>query len=68
LRKIGWKATFLNLTDEASMRDILDLDRYPLDKPGTPPWERYIAVFSCYEKPGVIFSEEEQIGFHGRTA
>ena len=20
------------------MRDILDLDRYPLDKPGTPEW------------------------------
>jgi hypothetical protein len=30
--------------------------------------ERLIAVFSYYEKPGVVFSREEQIGFYGRTA
>jgi hypothetical protein len=30
--------------------------------------ERMIAVFSYYEKPGVKFSREEQIGFYGRTA
>jgi hypothetical protein len=30
--------------------------------------ERLIAVFSYYEKPGVMFSREEQIGFYGRTA
>jgi hypothetical protein len=30
--------------------------------------ERYIAVFSYYEKPGVMFSKEEQIGFYGRAA
>lgn len=30
--------------------------------------ERIIAVFSYYEKPGVMFSREEQIGFYGRTA
>ena len=30
--------------------------------------ERYIAVFSFYERPGVMFSKEEQIGFYGRTA
>ena len=32
------------------------------------PKERYIAVFSYYEKPGVMFSKEEQLGFYGRTA
>ena len=29
--------------------------------------ERLIAVFSYYEKPGVTFTREEQIGFYGRT-
>ena len=26
-----------------------------------------IAVFSYYERPGVLFSEEERIGFYGRA-
>ena len=30
--------------------------------------ERMIAVFSYYEKPGVMFSDEERIGFYGRAA
>jgi hypothetical protein len=30
--------------------------------------ERMIAVFSYYEKPGVVFTREEQIGFYGRVA
>jgi hypothetical protein len=30
--------------------------------------ERIIAVFSYYERPGVMFTEEERIGFYGRTA
>ncbi|MDE0523860.1 MAG: 2OG-Fe(II) oxygenase [Boseongicola sp.] len=30
--------------------------------------ERMIAVFSYYDKPGVTFSEEERIGFYGRSA
>jgi copper chaperone CopZ len=30
--------------------------------------ERLIAVFSFYERPGVMFSEEERIGFYGRAA
>ena len=30
--------------------------------------ERIIAVFSYYERPGVIFSREEQIGFYVRAA
>ncbi|WP_018151360.1 HalD/BesD family halogenase [Leeia oryzae] len=30
--------------------------------------DRMIAVFSYYEKPGVMFSAEEQLGFYGRTA
>ncbi len=29
--------------------------------------ERIIAVFSFYERPGVLFSEEERIGFYGRA-
>jgi 2OG-Fe(II) oxygenase superfamily len=33
---------------------------------GTRP--RYIAVFSFYERPGVMFSREEQLGFYGRAA
>jgi 2OG-Fe(II) oxygenase superfamily len=30
--------------------------------------ERIISVFTYYEKPGVMFSREEQLGFYGRTA
>ncbi len=30
--------------------------------------ERIIAVFSYYERPGVMFSEQERIGFYGRAA
>ncbi len=30
--------------------------------------ERIIAVFSYYERPGVMFSEEERVGFYGRAA
>jgi len=26
-----------------------------------------IAVFSLYEKPGVMFTDEENLGFYGRT-
>ncbi len=29
--------------------------------------ERMIAVFSYYERPGVVFSDEERIGFYGRA-
>ena len=36
--------------------------------PCTGPQDRYIAVFSYYERPGVRFSPEEQIGFYGRAA
>lgn len=32
------------------------------------PRERMVAVFSYYEKPDVLFSAEEQLGFYGRTA
>lgn len=31
------------------------------------PDERYIAVYSYYERPGVMFSKEEQVGFYGRA-
>jgi 2OG-Fe(II) oxygenase superfamily len=30
--------------------------------------ERIIAVFTYYERPGVMFTREEQLGFYGRTA
>ncbi|TPL91764.1 2OG-Fe(II) oxygenase [Mesorhizobium sp. B2-3-12] len=30
--------------------------------------ERMIAVFSYYERPGVMFSAEERVGFYGRAA
>jgi len=30
--------------------------------------ERLVAVFSFYELPGVFFSDEENLGFYGRTA
>ncbi|BCG96330.1 HalD/BesD family halogenase [Mesorhizobium sp. 131-2-1] len=30
--------------------------------------QRMIAVFSYYERPGVMFSDEERIGFYGRAA
>lgn len=36
--------------------------------PSKGPSERYIAVFSYYERPGMMFSKEEQIGFYGRAA
>lgn len=29
--------------------------------------ERMVAVFSYYEHPGVVFSDEERLGFYGRT-
>jgi hypothetical protein len=32
------------------------------------PRERLIAVFSYYERPGVVFTREEQVGFYGRAA
>ncbi len=30
--------------------------------------ERLIAVFSYFDKPGVVFNKEDQIGFYGRSA
>ena len=30
--------------------------------------ERIISVFSYYERPGVVFSDEERIGFYGRAS
>jgi len=30
--------------------------------------ERIIAVFSYFDRPGVVFTKEEQVGFYGRTA
>jgi hypothetical protein len=30
--------------------------------------ERMVVVFSYYERPGVMFSKEEQVGFYGRAA
>ncbi len=30
--------------------------------------ERILAVYSYYEQPGVVFSQEERIGFYGRAA
>ena len=35
--------------------------------PCVGPDERYIAVYSYYERPGVMFTPEEQIGFYGRV-
>ena len=32
------------------------------------PRERLVAVFSYYERPGVVFSEQERVGFYGRAA
>lgn len=32
------------------------------------PRERLIVVFSYYERPGVMFTREEQLGFYGRAA
>jgi len=29
--------------------------------------DRFIAVFSYYEKPGVMFSDAERMGFYGRV-
>jgi len=29
--------------------------------------DRVIAVFSYYERPGVMFSEQERVGFYGRA-
>ena len=30
--------------------------------------ERIITVFSYFDRPGVVFSREDQLGFYGRTA
>lgn len=32
------------------------------------PRERYMAVFSFFDQPGVTFTREDQIGFYGRAA
>ena len=32
------------------------------------PRERLIAVFSYFDRPGVVFTKEDQIGFYGRCA
>ncbi len=32
------------------------------------PRARFIAVYSFYERPGVTFTKEEQLGFYGRAA
>ena len=29
--------------------------------------ERMMAVFSYYDRPGVMFSDEERLGFYGRA-
>jgi hypothetical protein len=31
------------------------------------PHERLIAVFAYFDRPGVVFSREDQLGFYGRT-
>ena len=36
--------------------------------PSKGPRDRMVAVFSYYERPGVMFSKEEQVGFYGRAA
>jgi 2OG-Fe(II) oxygenase superfamily len=30
--------------------------------------ERFIAVFSYFDRPGVVFTKEDQMGFYGRSA
>jgi hypothetical protein len=30
--------------------------------------DRFVAVFSYYEKPGVMFSDAERLGFYGRVS
>jgi hypothetical protein len=30
--------------------------------------ERLIAVFSYFDRPGVVFTKEDQMGFYGRSA
>ena len=46
------------------MRHILDLDRYPLDQPGTPAWEALVAKCRAdlakdgmYNLPGFVRAE-----------
>ena len=49
------------------MKQLLDLDRFPLDRPdGAGGRARIIAVFSYYETPDVTFSDTERLGFYGR--
>ena len=36
--------------------------------PVTGSKDRIIAVFSYFERPGVLFSEEERVGFYGRAS
>ena len=37
-------------------------------RPVQGPRPRVIAVFSYFDRPGVRFSQQEQMGFYGRTA
>ena len=32
------------------------------------PRERMIAVFAYFDRPGVVYSREDQMGFYGRTS
>jgi hypothetical protein len=62
------------------IRDLLDLDRYPIDPIDSPEGERLIdrckadmaahGMFNLEDlvKPGVTFSSAGRIGFYGRAA
>ena len=45
------------------MKDLLDLDRYPIDRPDSPESVRFTERCT-----GFTFSREERIGFYGRPA
>ena len=62
------------------IRDLLDLDRYPIERLDSPEGERLIdrcktvmaghGMFNLegLVKPGVTFSNTERTGFYGRAA
>lgn len=44
-----------------------DIPGLPLEPPVRGTRSRMVAVFSYYERPGVVFGESERMGFYGRA-
>jgi hypothetical protein len=55
---------------QTSEANVVDIPRRPRVPCITVEGQisRLVAVFSYYERPGILFGEQERLGFYGRTA